>query len=166
MQMAFERTPSIEHVAFGSAVQSNHLSGCIDQGLVFDVQRLPNLGWGLTYPFPCSFFNVSEVDHQDSSAGKGKPTTIPRNQGQGHCLVWIKGARVPCFLPHQSSWELGPPPISSPLLLFFFCHGNTVLWKQKMKYGAEATWFQVASVQQQRDHNPLPGNHWGCFRAW
>ena len=66
--------------------------------------------------------NASEADHQDLSAGKGKPATRTRNRGAGggDYLVMDQRSEGPRLHPSSEHWALGPQSISLSVCLFFY----------------------------------------------
>ena len=124
-----QKGQSIECFPFSSEIPGNHFSWTFwsRPGLwctnAAEFRRMFNIS------FPCSSSNASEVDHQDPSAGKGKPATRTRNQGERTLWLQLKGVSVQGSIPHQmfGLWVLSP----SLCLNILLCSRNTVFWKQQ-----------------------------------
>jgi hypothetical protein len=124
-QMVSERALPIQST-FLSVQKPNTItfSGCLDQGLIFEVQRLPNLGQHSMSPFPPAF-----VMSQKWIAR----TPVQAKDSLWQCQ-WTKGRSSVCFgskewgarLPSESE-QLGIGPSAHGFIspLFIFCHGNS-----------------------------------------
>lgn len=80
-QMASQRTLSMYGAYlfwFGSPKQSLSVAVLIKPGLW--CTKAAKFSLVLNISFPPGFFNALEVNHQDSSAGKGLPMMMPRNK--------------------------------------------------------------------------------------